>query len=438
MLLLCTLLNAQSDLELRWERMQSRNDGIRASLDSVQAAESKKEAAASMYLPSVSLTGSYTRLSEPVKVEGDLDLSDLPLPLPGNVPYRMDLTEQDVFLADLQMLWPLYTGGKIDAAQQVYAAKADEAKAKAQMKKDALFLKLVEYYYGVVVAEALYRTHQQAEKTLKLHYNNAGKLKENGQIAEIELLNAKVKLEDAGVQRLKARHKLEIACSALAALTGTEAPPRSPLFVADADKSQSFYVDKAEHGYTALRLLDAKSKQTDALLAMEEAEWHPQVAAYGDYNLYRDDSPLMQSLPIWFAGVMVKIDLIERSDRSEKVRMAKLLGQKVHHLRLEALENLRILVEKTYKQMQASYEEYKSLDSSLALAEENERLRAVSFREGLSTSVEVVEAQTFLQGVKTRRLKAAYDFVRNVARLCVLSGEREHFFTIAQTSEEVK
>ena len=36
----------------------------------------------------------------------------------------------------------------------------------------------------------------------------------------------------------------------------------------------------------------------------------PEVAAFGNYNLYKDDSPIMSTLPTWFAGVMVKIDLL--------------------------------------------------------------------------------------------------------------------------------
>ena len=146
----------------------------------------------------------------------------------------------------------------------------------------------------------------------------------------------------------------------------------------------------------------------------------------------------METLPTWFAGVMVKIDLLKRSGRSQEIQAAQLLNEKVKHLKEEAVENLALLIEKNYREMLSDREEFNALSSSLALAKENYRLRTVAFKEGLSTSVELVDAQTFLMGVKTKRLNAAYNFVQKVSRLCVLSGERETFFEIWKSSEEIE
>ena len=132
-------------IEEAWQELQNSDAGLKASKESIQIVQKKQEAAKSMYLPSVTLSGSYTHLDEPIKVEDDLKL-----PLLGELPIRVDLSEQDVFLASLDMLWPLYTGGKIDATQSILKAQVDEQKAKAQIKEDKKFLLLVKYYYGVL------------------------------------------------------------------------------------------------------------------------------------------------------------------------------------------------------------------------------------------------------------------------------------------------
>jgi len=72
------------------------------------------------------------------------------------------------------------------------------------------------------------------------------------------------------------------------------------------------------------------------------------------------------------------------------------------------------------------------------LAHENYRLRELAFSEGLSTSVELVDAQIFLLGAKTKRLNAAYNFVQKLSQLSVLSGDREMFFQIEELSERIK
>ena len=200
--LLSFSLLADMSVQEAWHNTELKNEGMKASHTDVTRAELKQSSAESMYLPSVSITGSYTHLSEPVNIDisGFSSKANQILARLGassRVPSELDLSEQDVFLADLQLLWPLYVGGKIDAAQDIYSAQVGEKKAMAQMKKDTEFLKLVKYYYGVVVSESLYKTRLEAQKALQIHYENAQKLKAQGQIAKIELLNAEVKLDAA-------------------------------------------------------------------------------------------------------------------------------------------------------------------------------------------------------------------------------------------------
>ena len=437
--LLSFSLLADMSIQDAWLNAEAHNEGVKASSSDVTRAELKKSSAESMYLPSVTITGSYTHLSEPVNIDTSdvsVALASLPLPLP--FPSQIDLTQQDVFLADLHVLWPLYVGGKIDAAQDIYAAGVSEQKALKEMKKDTEFLKLVKYYYGVVVSESLYETRLEAQKALLIHYENAKKLKEQGQIAKIELLNAEVELDAARIETSKSHHKLEIALSALSSLTKLSSKPSSKLFVYENMQEENYYRDETQANYAALKVLDAKADQSKAFVSIKEAGWYPEVAAFGNYNLYKDDSPIMNTLPTWFAGVMVKINLLQRKDRSQEVQAAKLLNSKVKHLKAEALDNLALLVEKTYKEMMSDREEFNSLSSSLELAQENYKLRTIAFKEGLSTSVELVDAQMFLMGAKTKRLNAAYNFVQNLSRLSVLSANREMFFEIENSSEEIK
>ncbi len=424
-----TVVFANITLEEAWQKVQQNNSGIKASQTDTTSAKHKKESAKSMYLPSVSLIGSYTHMDKPI----DIDTSGVAklmasLPIPISFPSSVDLSKQDVFLADLQVLWPLYTGGRIDAAQDIYGAKVDETKAMLEMKKDKEFLKLVKTYYGVVVADALYKTRQEAYRALELHYENAKKLKEQGQIANIELLNAQVKMDAAAIEQTKAQYKYEIALQAFALMTHSQQKPLFGMLVSDVKKDQNYYKAETTRNYHGLKVFDAKAKQSASLVKIQKAAYLPSVTGYGNYNLYKDSSPLMESLPNWFVGVLVKIDLLQRKDRAQEIQIAKMTQKKVHYLKAEAVENLKLLVDKTYKEMRSYLQEYNDLDSSLALAQENYKLRTISFKEGLATSSDVVDAQLFLEGVKTKRLNAAYNFLLSLSQLCVLSGEREKFF----------
>ena len=422
-----------------WQEMQEKSPTLQSLAIEKARAEKLQDAAGSMYLPKVSLGGSYTRLDKPI----ELDISDASkvlasLPIPIEIPSAIDLSEEDVFLAHLDLLWPLYTGGKIDAAQDIYRSKVDEASAQAMMKTDKAFVKLIKTYYGVVVAKALHTTRQGAQKALELHFEHAQKLKEQGQIAQVELLSVQVKLDEAKIESTKARHKLEIAQSALHVMLHVGEDPSSYLFIEGKTDSEAFYTQQTLENFPGLSILHAKGKQVDALVNIEEASYFPTVFAYGNYMLYKDDSIAMEMVPQWFAGVGVKIDLFSRDGRSEKIDAAKLLKRQLDLRQEQAQEDLSLLVEKTYNEMLLYQDEYDALNSSLHLAKENVKLRQIAFREGLSTSLELVDAQLFLMASQTKRLNAAYHYVQTIANLAVLSGDRMRFFESANAALEVK
>jgi outer membrane protein TolC len=137
-------------------------------------------------------------------------------------------------------------------------------------------------------------------------------------------------------------------------------------------------------------------------------------------------------------GVGVKFDLFSRKDRAKEIEAAKILRSKVASLKAQAKDDLRLAVQKTYNEILLYRDEFDSLSSSMALAHENYKLRSLAFKEGLATSVEVVDAQMLLSGAKTQRLNAAYNYVKKLAELSVLSGNSDLFFTFEKSGKGIK
>jgi len=438
-LILSSTLFAQVNIQHAWQQVLSKNDGLKASKADIRHSRLKKESAEGMYFPSVSLSGSYTHLDDAIGLDTSAASALLgSLPIPIAFPSEIDFLDQDIAFANLNLLYPLYTGGKIDAAQDAYAGKLSEAKAKHRIAEDKAFLQLVKYYYGLVMTRSLLQTRKDAEHALQIHYSHALKLKEEGQTSRAEVLNAKVKLDIAKIETIKASHKVDIVTSAFYKMIKSKNTPSSPLFVSRNLGSKYKYTHKSTEHYAAIDVLDAKSKQASAMIDIEEAAWYPEVLGYGTMNLYKGDSPLEELAPSWMVGVGVKFDLFSRKDRAKEIEAAKVLHAKVASLKAQAQEDLSLAVQKTYNEILLYKDEFDSLSSSLALAKENYRLRSLAFKEGLATSVEVVDAQMLLSGAKTQRLNAAYNYVKKLAELCVLSGERDLFFKFEHASKGIK
>jgi len=435
-------LFAQISIQNAWQQVLRKNDGLKASYADITHSQLKKESAEGMYMPSLSLSGNYTHLNEPIGIDtSDISAKVNPIlvALGGSpMPSEIDFLGQDITFANLNLLYPLYMGGKIDAAQDAYAGKVAEAKAKHRIAEDKAFLQLVKYYYGLVMTRSLLQTRKEAENALQIHYDHALKLQEQGQISKAELLNAQVKLDIAKIETTKAAHKVDIVSSAFYKMIKSKQAPNSHLFVSKKLGSKYKYTHKSSEHYAAIEMLDAKSKQASAMIDVEEAAWYPEVIGYGTMNLYKGDSPLEEMAPSWMVGVGVKFDIFSRKDRAKEVEAAKVLHAKITSLKAQAKEDLSLAVQKTYNEILLYKDEFDSLSSSLALARENYRLRSLAFKEGLSTSVEVVDAQMLLSGARTQRLNAAYNYVKKLAELCVLSGERDLFFKFEQSSKRIK
>ena len=447
LILLATLIQAKDlRVDQAWTLVQERNDGLKASQNSIRHSQSVKEGADSMmYMPSIDLHGSYTHLSKPI----DLDLSEplndfggsLPFPLPpiSKEDATIDLSEKDIFLANISILWPIFAGGKTLYLSDMAEAQIESEKAKYELSRQKTFVQLVKYYYGAEMGRVYYETRLEVEKVFQKHYEHAQKLQEEGQIAKVELLNAQVQYDKASTETLKAHHKFTIAASALRMLLKEqEVKITSPLFINENIKTKDYYIQRAIENYPALHLLDSKRKQTSSLVGMERGNYMPTVVAFGNYNLYRDDSLISNSAPDWFAGVAVNINLLSATGRSEKYEAAKIMDQQLVLLQQQAKQDLSILVEKTYNEVVLYLDEFKAIDSSLAMAQENVKLRRIAFNSGLSTSLELNDAELFLAAKKTERLKVAYDYVQKLSYLMILSESSEQFMKMAASGEEVE
>ncbi|MGD6739161.1 TolC family protein [Photobacterium leiognathi subsp. mandapamensis] len=426
-----------------WHTVVTKNDGLAAKRANVEQAEHMQDAASDLYLPTVTVGANYTRLDRDVKLSpsdlfGSMPASDSEIgkvinnivkDSALNSAFTSTIANRDVLTSSVRAIWPIFTGGRISAAQDIAQGKTQEAKYMLAMMQQAKFEDLSRFYFGVVLSEKVVETRKEVEAGLKRHYEHALKLQQQGQIAKVERLQAESAYDKAKVDTQKSVRDLEIAQVALTKLLqqSSTTVPTTKLFINSSLPPMSSFINKTLASYPGLHILDAKRKQADGLIDVEKGKYYPEVYLYGDYNLYESDSLAAKMAPDWAVGIGVSVPLIDSSGRSGKVKAAHSMVTQVNHLRAQAEQDLSVLVEKTYREANQALEEYNGLKSSLALAKENIRLREKAFSQGLSTSLDVVDAELYLSAVKTQRLAAAYQYVMCLTRLLAISGEMNTF-----------
>ncbi|WP_261904000.1 TolC family protein [Vibrio fortis] len=420
-----------------WDLLQQNNNSLAAQQANVERYQHLHNATSSLNLPSVTLGANYTHLDSDVTINGEQfadslsgvnpTVSAILRPLIGGV--TSTITEQDIFSSSIRAVWPIFTGGRITAAQTAAEGQSEEAQSQFLMEKQARYEDLTKYYFSVILAQDVVQTRLAVEAGLTQHRDFAIKLEEQGQIARVERLQADASLDKATVERTKAQNDLKIAQLALTQILGLSetVEPSEALFINNNLPNMDTFVDQTLTTYPGLSILDAKEKQASSLIKAEKGKYYPEVYLYGDYSLYEDDSLASEMKPDWLVGIGVNVPLVDTSGRSDKVAAAHSAVSQVQYLKSQAKQDLTVLVQKTYLEAQQSVEEVQGLNSSLSLAQENLSLRKKAFNQGLSTSLEVVDAELYLASIKTQRSVARFQYLVSLNKLLALSSEMNAF-----------
>ncbi|WP_299129634.1 TolC family protein [uncultured Vibrio sp.] len=427
-----------------WQILQENNNSLAAQQANVERYQHLQNATGSLNLPSVTLGANYTHLDSDVTINGEQfsdSLSGLPFPIPpgfagllGGV--TSTITEQDIFSSSIRAVWPIFTGGRINAAQTAAEGKSEEAQSQLLMEKQARYEDLSKYYFSVILAEDVVKTRQAVEAGLTQHRDFAIKMEQQGQIARVERLQADASLDKAVVERTKAENDLKIAQLALTQILGQSqsVEPSEQLFINKNLPHMDVFIDQTLMTYPGLKILDAKEKQASSLIKAEKGKYYPEVYLYGDYSLYEDDSLASEMKPDWLVGIGVNVPLIDTSGRSDKVAAAHSAVSQVQFLKSQAKQDLTVLVQKTYLEAKQAIEEVQGLNSSLSLAQENLSLRKKAFTQGLSNSLEVVDAELYLASIKTQQSAARFKYLISLNKLLALTSEMNAYSSYLTSS----
>lgn len=410
--------------------LKHRSGTLKAARLDVESKNQEAVAVQSLNAPQVNLTVAASRIERTYQF-------DLPPLLPNAPSIKVDATYQNTGVRPiLSFNWPLYTGGKDDATHKLAQARAGESEADLQEKEEKLVTTLAQRYFGLQLARRALVVREQVAAGLTQHVHEATRYEQNGVITKADRLRAQVAFDEAQRNRLKSKSDVELAQIALNRLlvSSSNVQPSTPLFlhtqpIAPLDN----FIEAGLRHHPGLATLESKRNQTEQLKALARAKMRPDVFAFGEAQLNR--GVLTPVEPDWAIGVAIRFTLLDRVDRSSLMEAAVKQQQRVDALTDQAQSDIATLIEKNYRQLDQAREQYLLLQSSIESAHENLRLRDAGFREGLATSLDVVDARLALAKAETERAQAAYDYVTALAQLLEASGQSERFSEYAARAD---
>ncbi len=419
------------------------NPTLAAARDEERQRHAERSAAWGLFLPRVDLQGRWTQIDDEIVL--DLDpIRSVMLTLHPGVPAAMvphfleTVEERDFRRAELTATWPVFTGGRIVAANRAAGARVDEAVARRHASEGDLTAELVRRYYGLRLAARVHLVRQQVLQDLDEHERQAARMRQEGLIARAEELHAAVARAEAERALAAAEADVAIARTALADLLGGgPVQPTSPLFVPAPVESLEVFAAAAREHSPLLGQVAAQRRQARQGLRAEQGQWLPEVYLFGQRELVPEDLTILD--PKWAVGVGARLALFDGFARENRVRAARAQEQRVAHLEQSARDGVNTLVEKRWQELRKAREQSVSLYTARELAEEYLRVRRRAFQEGLATSLEVVDAELALARVRVEQLAAAQAGDVALAELLSACGQSDRFESYrSRAGEEVE
>ena len=437
-------------LEEALEMTLSDNPAIRAAEFNRRAAQQERRAAIGLRMPQIGITGSYAYLGKDIEI----DLNNMKTPVQnlagqilqsGMIPsdyipsisqmlsgamaasWALPLQDRSLGFVGGDVTVPLWMGGKINAANR--AARINEQTARSQgiQQRNALVSELVERYYGLALARQVVVVRQQVVDGVRKHLEDAAALEAQGMISRSEKLYVEFKMSEAERDLQNAQSQVETIAAALNSTIGQtdDYQPVTAMFILERIEPLDHFRTLAAERNPLLDQVDQKRRLAYEGVRAQRSSFLPQVVAMGGMSFY--DYQVSKVLPRWAVGVGVNFKLFDGLNREYKYSAAKQTVRRVEALQDKAGNDISVLVEKLYNQMENYRTQMASIEASLAFAEEYLKTKNAAFLEGMSSSTDLIDAELNLAKVKTERIEAAYRYDVSLAQLLEAAGISDEF-----------
>ena len=408
------------------------NPSISAAEYAEKAAHRERQAAIGLFMPQVSIKGAYAHLNKDVKLDFNPLLSSLsPIVGDGLTALGLDLSytlqhKNTAFLGG-DVVMPLFAGGKIWTANK--AAKISEERAQQQSRqvRSALMVEVVERYFGVELARRRVAICEEAVAVVKQHLYDVAMLEKEGMAVASERLYVEYRLAEAERDLQRVRLQFETAQRALQTSLGEDEDiePSTPMFLLPSIEPLDYFCSMAQLHNPQLGEVERVRELARMNLRLQRANLFPEIVAMG--GVVFCDHRLTPLIPRMAVGVGLNFKIFDGLNKEYKSAAARMELRRVEALERKAEEDISLLVENLYNRVQAILATLPAVERSERFAEEYLTIKRKSFREGMATATDVVDAALNLSRAKFERVQSAYDFDLALARLLEASGMGSHF-----------
>lgn len=290
----------------------------------------------------------------------------------------------------------IYTFGRLKWSTEAASLAREASAFELEAKRLEALETATQAYLDVVFTERAVTVAQQQRATRGTHLEEAKLKLRAGVIPPFEVLGFETALAQADQELLSARQQAELARTRLLLLMGRR--PREDFELADTPPEEppteapEIAVSRALERRPGLSALRKAIAAADAKVNYERSQNRPQLGFHTSY--VRQTETAFQANQQWIAGLKLNVPLFDGGLVRARVSQAQEDVLQLQESLAQAETDITLEVEQLHSQLLTSWAQKQVAESALVQATEALRLAQLRYQVGVSTNLELLQAET--------------------------------------------
>jgi outer membrane protein TolC len=401
----------------------------------VEQAKIDQKLAKSVFLPKLTLNGSYTRLDDNITFDDDtqnllIATQKLLIKEAAGIPFNSSFPEgialepvpylqsKNILKSSMDLDWILFSG--FEASNALKASKHKEASINylAMAEKDEIALQIIEAYDKLALVYASENVLTTSENFLNQQEHYVKKAIENGLATPIGRKKIELAQQQLAGKMLEFNQNKKLLIEVLLQLTNESKevlkllkPHLQPLTANSSSESEK---------RNEIKALEEAEKATLFKSKMEKNNFIPKLALKGHYEFLEEDLSLLD--PKWYVGVGVKWNVFDANKSHLESKKTLIEGKKYRQQLEEADEMIVLSIIKAELAYEASLQNTEMIQKEIELARDTYDMIDKQYKNNLASLNDVLDALNDLEKANFKLQQSYFDQRRAITALLHAKG----------------
>ena len=386
------------------------NLGLKRSKEEVNAALATKKARTTNFLPTFSARYGYVRRDQ---------ATNQALIGQGGQATTVVINPEDEYNFVTSFSQPIFTGFALLNQYKIASLGLDVAEISEKLTRQDVILDAKNAYFSILKSQKLMDVAEDTVKQVNAQKEVAENMYQVGMSPLNDLLQSQVQLANDKQRFITAQNNLEISKSQFNTLL--RRPVNAPVAIVDIldytpfEHDISYCLNQADQNRLELQVADLEVQIADKDYQLSKSDYFPSIDLTGNWTRRGTDWDVdggegIADKKFWDIRATATWQFWQwgRTRYGVKEKLSRLSQAK--YRKEEISDNIELEVKQSFLRTKETEKNITTIEKAIEQAKENLRITEERYKEQVSTTTDVLVAQTLLTETMTNYYNALYDF----------------------------